>query len=101
MAKKSKIARNKQRAVVVEKYAAQRAALKTIISDPNADADVKFDAMSKLTKLPRDGSKTRLRNRCHLTGRPRAFLRDFGLSRIAFREMALRGELPGVNKSSW
>ena len=64
-------------------------------------ADVKFEAMSRLCKLPRDGSKTRVRNRCLVTGRPRAFLRDFSLSRITFREMALKGELPGVCKSSW
>ena len=101
MAKKSKIARDKQRRAVVEKYAARRAALVAVMKDHKASPDDKFDAMVALQKMPRDSCAVRVRNRCKETGRPRAFLRDFGLARIAFREAALRGELPGVMKASW
>ncbi|MED5374809.1 MAG: 30S ribosomal protein S14 [Myxococcota bacterium] len=101
MAKKSKIARDEQRRAAVEKFADQRAALVAVCKDPNASLDEKQEAYKALAKLPRDSSKTRTRNRCKTTGRPRAYLRDFGLCRIAFREMAHRGELPGVKKASW
>lgn len=89
MAKKSKIAKQKQREQMVEKYAAKRAAMK-------AAGDY-----AGLAELPRDASPTRLRNRCELTGRPRGYYRFFGVSRIVLREKAHKGELPGVRKASW
>lgn len=101
MAKKSKIAKNLQRQQLVEKYAARRAELTAIMKDPNADWEQKFEALTALEKLPRNSAKIRVRNRCALTGRPRAYYRKFGLSRIALREQALLGNLPGVVKSSW
>ena len=101
MAKKSMIASAKKKRATVEKYAARRAALVSVIKDANASYDDKQEAYKALAKLPRNSSKTRLRNRCMITGRPHGFLRDFGLSRIAFRELAHRGELPGVKKASW
>lgn len=101
MAKKSSIERNKKREHLVEKYAAKRAELKRIMSDPNSSDDDFYAAQRKLTKLPRNSSKIRLRNRCSITGRPRAYLRKFGLSRLTFRELASDGKIPGVTKSSW
>lgn len=101
MAKKSKIARNAQRQVVVDRYAERRAELKAIISAPSTNSDVRTQAVNELNTQPRDASPTRLRNRDVADGRPRGYLRTFGLSRIRFRDMAHRGELPGVNKSSW
>lgn len=101
MAKKSKIAKNLQRQALVEKYAARRAELTQIMKDPNANWEQKFEALTALEKLPRNSAKVRVRNRCNLTGRPRAYYRKFGLSRIALREQALLGNLPGVVKSSW
>ena len=101
MAKKSMIVRNAKKRAAVEKYAARRAALVSVIKDAQASNDDKQEAYKALAKLPRNSSKTRLRNRCLLTGRPRGFLRAFGLSRIAVRELAHRGELPGVKKASW
>ncbi len=89
MAKKSVIARNNKRIKMVAKYAAKRAALK-------AAGDY-----VGLQKLPKNSSPTRVKNRCGITGRPRGYLRDFGLSRIKFRELASVGEIPGVRKSSW
>ncbi|MCM3654160.1 30S ribosomal protein S14 [Metabacillus litoralis] len=89
MAKKSKVAKEKQRQKMVEKYAALRKELK-------AKGD--YEA---LRKLPRDSSPTRLHSRCEVTGRPRGYLRKFKMSRIAFRELAHKGQLPGVKKSSW
>ena len=101
MASKAKIARNKKKQQLVAKYAEQRAALKKIIADPDASDEDKDAAQAKLQSLPRDSSKTRVRNRCAVTGRPRAYYRKFGLSRIALRELGLRGEIPGLTKSSW
>lgn len=101
MAKKSSIARNKKRERLVEKYAAKRAELKAIIRSPKTTDEEFFRAQRELTLLPRNSSATRLRNRCSITGRPRAFIRKFGLSRITFRELARQGDLPGVTKSSW
>lgn len=89
MAKKSKIARNKQREATVEKYRAIREEMKK-----NKDYE-------GLKKLPRDASPTRLVNRCEITGRPHGVLRQFGVSRIKFRELAHKGQIPGVKKSSW
>ncbi len=101
MAKKSAIQRNLKRIRMVEKYAAKRAELKAIIADPNTADEVFFEAQNKLAKLPRNSCPIRVRNRCLVTGRPRAHLRKFGLSRITFREMASNGQIPGVTKSSW
>ncbi|CAM3967380.1 30S ribosomal protein S14 [Nocardia ninae] len=101
MAKKSKIARNEQRAVVVARYAERRAELKELIRKPaTSDAD-RAEALAELQRQPRDASPVRLRNRDAADGRPRGHLRKFGLSRVRVREMAHRGELPGVRKSSW
>ncbi|RKX34649.1 MAG: 30S ribosomal protein S14 [Verrucomicrobia bacterium] len=101
MAKKSSIAKNHRREKLVEKFAAKRAELKSILANPNSSDDEFFEAQRKLSKLPRNSARTRLRNRCAITGRPRAFIRRFGLSRLTFREMALDGRIPGVIKSSW
>ncbi len=101
MAKQSKIARNEHRKRQVEKYKAKRAELLAIIRDPKVSEDSRDEAYRALRKLPRDASPTRVRNRCNLTGRPRGYYRKFGLSRIALRDLALRGDLPGVTKSSW
>lgn len=101
MAKKSKIARDAQRRIVVARYAARRAELKAVIAHPDTSQEARADAVSALQRMPRDASPTRLRNRDVADGRPRGHLRKFGLSRIRFREMAHRGELPGVSKSSW
>ncbi|WP_337171622.1 30S ribosomal protein S14 [Gemmatimonas aurantiaca] len=101
MAKTSKLARNAQRAELVQRYAQKRAALKATISNPKSTPEEVQAAVNALHKLPRDSSKTRVRNRCNISGRPRAYLRHFGLSRLALREMALNGLIPGVRKASW
>ncbi|MYW18885.1 30S ribosomal protein S14 [Streptomyces sp. SID2955] len=101
MAKKSKIAKNEQRRLIVARYAARRAELKAIISSPRTSDEERAAARSELRRQPRDASATRLRNRDSVDGRPRGHLRAFGLSRIRVREMAHAGELPGVTKSSW
>ncbi len=101
MAKTSKIAKNNKRKEIVERYAERRAELITIIKDPEAQYATKREAYAEIAKMPRDASATRYRNRCNVSGRPRAYFRKFGLSRIAVREMAHRGELPGVRKASW
>lgn len=101
MAKKSKIARNEQRKAVVARYAARRAELKAIIAHPDTSVEQRTAAVAELSRQPRDASATRLRNRDAVDGRPRGTLRKFGLSRIRVRELAHRGELPGVTKSSW
>lgn len=100
MAKKSKIARNKQRGEVVRRYADKRAALKETIRTPSSSPEEVAAAVRALSRLPRDSSPTRLRNRDEVDGRPRGFLRVAGISRVRFREMAHRGELPGITKSS-
>ena len=101
MARTSKIARNEHRKRMVEKYREQRLELKAIIKDPRLSEEERDEAYRALRRLPRDASPTRIRNRCSMTGRPRGFYRKFGLSRIALRDLALRGDLPGVTKSSW
>jgi len=101
MAKTSKLARNEQRRELVERDAQKRAAFKAIINNPKSTPEEKAAAGAALRKLPRDSSATRVRNRCNVSGRPRAFLRHFGLSRIALRDMALNGLIPGVRKASW
>ena len=101
MAKKSKVVKNNERKVIIERYADRRAELITVIKDPEASYADKREAYAKIAKMPRDASATRYRNRCNVTGRPRAYFRKFGLSRIMLREMAHRGDLPGVRKASW
>jgi small subunit ribosomal protein S14 len=101
MAKKSKIARNNQRAVVVERYRDKRAELKKQLVDPAGTDESREEARVGLQKLPRNASPVRLRNRDAVDGRPRGNLSKFGISRVRFREMAHRGELPGITKSSW
>ena len=101
MPKTSAIERNKKRQRLTEKHAAKRAELKAILANP-ATTDVEFyAAQKKLQKLPRNSSKTRIRNRCSLSGRPRGFHRRFGVSRITLRELAHAGKIPGLTKSSW
>ena len=99
MAKESMKAREVNRAKLVARYAAKRAALKEIVrtGDP-ADA---YEAAQKLQAIPKNANPLRLHNRCKLTGRPRGFIRQFGISRIQFREMASNGLIPGVKKASW
>lgn len=101
MAKKSVIYRNIKRERLVARYASKRAELKKILADPKTSEDEFYDTQAKLDKLPKNSSAVRLVNRCTLTGRPRATIRKFGLSRISFRELALQGKMPGVIKSSW
>ena len=101
MAKTCMIERDKKRRRLVKSYASKRAALKAIIKNQKFPAEERFQAMLKLAEMPRNSSKTRIRNRCALTGRPHGYYRKFNLSRIALRDLASRGELPGVTKSSW
>ena len=101
MAKKSKIARNNQREEVVARYAEKRAELKKTLVDPNATDEAPEAARVGLQKLPRNASPVRLRGRDAIDGRPRGYLSKFGISRVRFRDMAHKGELPGVTKSSW
>ncbi|SRR5690554_1521230 len=101
MAKVSMINREKKRAQLVEKYSEKRQALRAIIRDPNAAPEDKWDAQVALQKLPRDSAPTRQRNRCQITGRPHGVYRKFGLGRNKLREAAMRGEVPGLVKSSW
>ena len=101
MAKKSKIVREHKLIKKVQKYAALRAELKNIIRSQESSFEEKQIAVAKLDKLPKSSSNIRVRNRCFKTGRPRGVIRRFNLSRISFREMALKGEIPGVTKASW
>jgi len=101
MAKKSKIAKNDQRRVIVERYAAKRRELKKALVDPAGTDESREEARVALQKLPRDASPVRLRNRDSIDGRPRGHLSAYGISRVRFRDMAHRGELPGITKSSW
>ncbi len=101
MAKVSAVQRDIKRRKLEKKYAGKRARLKAIIDDQNAPMEERFQAVLKLAELPRNSSKTRLRNRCAMTGRPRAHHRKFRLCRVVLRDLASRGELPGVTKSSW
>jgi small subunit ribosomal protein S14 len=104
MAKESMKARERKRERMVAKDAKKRAELTSILKSTSTDETVqnaKWDAMMALQKLPANGSKVRLHNRCGLTGRPRGYMRQFGISRVTFREMALAGKIPGIKKSSW
>jgi small subunit ribosomal protein S14 len=101
MAKTSSIQKDKNRRKLVAHEASKRAKLKAILQDRDVAGEDRFAAQLKLAALPRSGSKTRLRNRCELTGRARSFYRKFRLSRIALRELASAGQIPGMVKSSW
>lgn len=101
MAKKGKLEKNERRAQLVAKYAETRRQLTAVVKDPEATLTEKREAMARLQALPRDSAAVRYRNRCQMTGRPRGFIRKFGISRIALREMSLHGLIPGVRKSSW
>lgn len=101
MAKTSKIVKNEHRRKTVARYAERRAELKDIIRRPSSTPEERAAAQAALQRLPRDASPVRLRNRDAIDGRPRGHLRKFGLSRVRVRELAHRGELPGVSKASW
>ena len=101
MAKASMVNRELKRQRMVKKYAAKRAELKAKVIDTSLSEDERTKAKVSLNKLPRDGSASRLRNRCALTGRPHGFYRKFGLGRNKLRESAMRGDVPGLVKASW
>lgn len=101
MAKVAMIEREKKRQRLVKKYAAKRAALKETARDDALPMEERFKARLKLAKLPRNSSPTRLHNRCEVTGRPRAYYRKLRMSRIALRDLASVGQVPGMVKSSW
>jgi small subunit ribosomal protein S14 len=101
MAKLALSNRDQKRRKTVAKYAARRALLLATINDSKQSDEARAEARSKLQQLPRDASPVRLRNRCELTGRPRGVYRKFGLGRSKLREIAMRGEIPGVTKASW
>ena len=101
MAKKSMIEREKKRERLVAQYAEKRAALKAIINDKEKPVEERFKASLKLAELPRNSSATRLHNRCQVSGRPKAYYRKLKMSRIALRDLASFGQVPGMVKSSW
>ena len=101
MAKKSSIVKNIRRQKIVDRYFNKRKELKAIIKSQKTNYEEKRLAFIKIEKMPKDSNPIRVRNRCNLTGRPRGYYRKFGLSRIAFREMANKGIVPGVTKASW
>ena len=101
MAKKSAIEKNNRRRALVEQYAARRKRLKTTAEDESLSDQERFAARLKLAELPRNSSQTRVRNRCEMTGRPRAYYRKLKMSRIALRQMGNEGKIPGMVKSSW
>jgi small subunit ribosomal protein S14 len=101
MAKKSAVEKNKRREKLVARYATKREALKKITTDQSASMEDRFRAQLQLAELPRNSSKTRVRNRCEVTGRPRAYYRKLKMSRIALRDLGNNGQIPGVVKSSW
>ena len=101
MAKVSAVEKNKRRRETVARDAEKRAALKAIIMDQKLPIEERFRATLKLADMPRDGSKTRIRNRCQVTGRPRGYYRKLKMSRIALREFGSEGQIPGLVKSSW
>lgn len=101
MAKVGMIEREKKRERLVKKHAARRARLKEMAADESLSTEERFKARLKLAKLPRNSAPSRLRNRCQVTGRPRAYYRKLKMSRIALRDLASRGEIPGMVKSSW
>jgi small subunit ribosomal protein S14 len=101
MAKKSSIEKNKNRTKLVARFAAKRAALKAIADDQSKSIEERFEARLKLAELPRNSAKNRLKNRCEVSGRPRAYYRKLKMSRIALRDLGNKGLIPGLVKSSW
>lgn len=101
MAKKSAVEKNNRRIKLTDQHAAKRAALKAIIMDKALPIEERFKAQLKLAEMPRNGAKNRVRNRCEVTGRPRAYYRKLKMSRIALRELGSQGRVPGIVKSSW
>jgi small subunit ribosomal protein S14 len=101
MAKKSAVNRNNMVKRLVKQYAAKRDALKAVANDESRPLEERYEARLKLAELPRNSSKTRIRNRCDLTGRPRGFYRKLKMSRIALRDLGSAGQIPGLVKSSW
>ena len=101
MAKKSAVNRNNMVRAMVKQYASKRDALKAIANDEDRPLEERFDARLRLAELPRNGSKTRIRNRCDISGRPRAYYRKLKMSRIALRDLGSAGQIPGLVKSSW
>ncbi|MBK5957887.1 30S ribosomal protein S14 [Rhodoplanes elegans] len=101
MAKKSSVEKNEHRRKLVAQQAAKRARLKAEANDKDKPMEERFAATLKLAEMPRNGSKTRIRNRCEVTGRPRAYYRKLKMSRIALRELGSKGLIPGLLKSSW
>ncbi|MFN7086387.1 MAG: 30S ribosomal protein S14 [Burkholderiales bacterium] len=101
MAKTALINRDQKRRATVKKFAAKRAELLAIVNNQKLSPEERYEARLKLQKLPRNASPVRLRNRCALTGRPRGVFRKFGLGRCKLRDIAMRGEVPGVIKASW
>jgi small subunit ribosomal protein S14 len=101
VAKLSLINRDIKRVKLAEKYAAKRASLKAIIDDSNKSDEERYEARLKLQQLPRNANPTRQRSRCAITGRPRGVFRKFGLARNKLRDLAMKGEIPGVTKGSW
>ncbi|MEO1013679.1 MAG: 30S ribosomal protein S14 [Pseudomonadota bacterium] len=101
MAKKSMVERDRKRRRLAEKYDAKRERLKAVIRDQEKPAEERFAAVLALAEIPRNASKTRIRNRCEVTGRPRGFYRKLKMSRIALRELGSEGKVPGLVKSSW
>ena len=101
MAKKSQINRDNKRKALIVKHAERRAELREKLKDPNVSIEEKLEVQRAFAKLPRNSCPTRLNNRCNVSGRSKAYYQKFGISRIALRELALAGQLPGVRKSSW
>lgn len=101
MAKVSMVQRDRKRQRMVRRYAKRRATARAVIKDPNSTLEQRMAAQEMLQKMPRDASPMRLRNRCSITGRPRGYYRRFGLGRNKLREAAMRGDIPGLTKSSW
>ncbi|WP_300542324.1 30S ribosomal protein S14 [Maricaulis sp.] len=101
MAKTSAVERNRKRERLAQRYAAKRAALKAVARNQELPVEERFAAQLKLAQLPRNSAPSRVRNRCEITGRPRAFYRKLRMSRIALRELASQGMIPGMVKSSW
>ena len=101
MAKKSQVLRDERRKALIAKHAEKRAELRKRLNDPEVSVEEKLEIQEQFAKLPRNSCPTRLTRRCQVSGRSKAVYRKFGLSRIALREMTLRGELPGMRKSSW
>ena len=101
MAKKSQIYRDRRRKLLIERYAERRAELRKLLNDPAVSIEDKLEVQEKFAKLPRNSCPTRLNRRCAISGRSKSYYRKFGISRIALRELSLRGQLPGMRKSSW